>query len=118
ITFYQEATRRIEKLPGVERVAVGNVVPWRDTSSLLPTFPFTAEGYTPAQGEENPRARLRNVTPGFFAALGVRMLTGRDFTDTDRGGDELVVIVSQSVAQRLFSNGDAVNHRVWWTDPL
>ena len=76
------------------------------------------EGYTPADGEENPRARLRNVTPGFFAALGVPIVAGRDFTDDDRRGSELVVIVSQSVAQRLFPNGDAVNRRLWWTDPL
>jgi putative ABC transport system permease protein len=117
IAFFQEATRRIEKLPGVERVAVGNFVPWRDAGSFGPGFQFAAEGYTPADGEENPHARLRNVTPGFFAALGVPMVAGRDFTDEDRGGHELVVIVSQSIAQRLFPDGDAVNHRLWWTDP-
>ena len=117
IDFFQEATRRIEKLPGVKRVAVGNVVPWRDAGSFGPGFQFTAEGYTAADGEENPHARLRNVAPGFFAALGVPMLAGRDFTDDDRGGRELVVIVSQSVARRLFPNGDAVNRHLWWTDP-
>ena len=116
IVFYEEATRRIEKLPGVQRVAAGNVVPWRDAGSFGPGFQFAAEGYTPADGEENPHARLRNVTPGFFATLGVPIIAGRDFTDEDRGGNELVVIVSQSVAQRLFPNGDALNHRVWWTD--
>jgi hypothetical protein len=61
---------------------------------------------------------LRIVTPGFFAALGVPIVAGRDFTDEDRRGQELVVMVSQSVAQRLFPNGDAVNLRFWWTDPL
>ena len=45
------------------------------------------------------------------------MLAGRDFTDDDRGNSELVTIVSQSVAQRLFPNGDAVNRKLWWTDP-
>ena len=45
------------------------------------------------------------------------MLAGRDFTDEDRGGSEPVAIVSQSVAQRLFPNGDAVNRQMWWTDP-
>jgi predicted permease len=118
IAFFQEAKGRIEKLPGVERVAVGNFVPWRDAGSLLPAFPFSVEGYGAADGEENPHARLRNVTPGFFAALGVPIVAGRDFTDEDRRGTELVVIVSQSVAQRLFPNGDAVNGRLWWTDPV
>jgi hypothetical protein len=84
----------------------------------MPSLAFTVEGYTPADGEENPHARLRNVTPGFFAALGVPLVAGRDFTEDDRGGRERVVIVSQSVAQRLFPNGDAVNRHMWWTDAL
>jgi ABC-type antimicrobial peptide transport system permease subunit len=46
--------------------------------------------------------------------LGVPILAGRDFTDNDRHGNELVAIVSQSVAQRLFPNGDAVNRRLWF----
>jgi len=117
IDFFQEATRRVKRLPGVQQVAVGNFVPWRDVTNLLPALPFAVEGYGRAQGEEDPRARLRNVTPGFFAALGVPLVAGRDFTDEDERGRELVVIVSQSVAQRLFPSGDAVNHRLWWTDP-
>jgi predicted permease len=118
IDFYEEAIRRVGKLPGVRHVAVGNFVPWRDTTSLLPALPFSVDGYSPAHGEEDPRARLRNVTPGFFAALGVPMVVGRDFTDDDGRGRELVVIVSQSLARRLFPNGDAVNRRLWWTSPL
>jgi predicted permease len=116
--FFERVTRRVRKLPGVEQVAVSNFVPWRDTSTLLPTLPFQIEGYAPEPGEENPRARLRNVTPGFFAALGVPLLAGRDFTDADRRGSEPVVIVSQSVAQRLFAGCDALDRRFQWTDPM
>ncbi len=118
IDFYQEATRRIAGLPDVVGVAVGSFVPWRDAGSFGPGFQFTVEGYKPADGEENPLARLRIVAPRFFAVLGVPMLAGRDFTDDDRGTSEPVSIVSQSVAQRLFPNGDAVNRHLWWTDPL
>src|SRR5207244_5649778 len=49
--------------------------------------------------------------------LGVPRPAGRDFTDEDRGGGELVVIVSQTFAQRMFPNGDALNRHMWWTDP-
>ena len=45
------------------------------------------------------------------------MLAGRDFTAEDRRGSERVVIVSQSFARRLFPNGNAVNRKLWWTDP-
>src|SRR5437667_7676042 len=116
IDFYQEATRRIGQLPGVDGVALGMFVPWRDAGSFGGGVQFAVEGYTPADGEENPRARFRVVSPRFFAVLGVPLLSGRDFTDDDRRGSELVAIVSQSVAQRLFPNGDAVNRHMWWTD--
>jgi putative ABC transport system permease protein len=116
--FFEEARRRIAELPGVERVAMGNFVPWRDAGgSFSGTTSFAVDGYTPTDGEEQLRARLRNVTPGFFAALGVPIVAGRDFTDEDQSKSEPVVVVSQSVAQRLFPNGDALNHHMWWTDP-
>ena len=110
-----EATRRISELPGVKGVAAGSFVPWRDVGSF-PRFQFTAEGYTPERGEEDPHARIRMVTPGFFAVLGVPVLAGRDFTDADRDGSERVVIVSESIAQRLFPNRNVVNRRLRWTD--
>jgi len=112
LTFFQEATRRIGELPGVQNVAAGMIVPWRDPSAGL-KFQFGFEGYQPADGEENPTCRMRPVSPRFFAVLGVPILAGRDFTDNDRNGTELVAIVSQSVAQRLFPNGDAVNRHLW-----
>ncbi len=118
IDFFDDATRRIGRLPGVAGVAAGMFVPWRDAGTLGPGTPFLVEGYRPANGEENPRARFRIVSPGFFAVLGVPILAGRDFTEADRGGSELVSIVSQSVAGRLFPNGDAVNRHLWFTDPL
>ena len=93
------------ELPGVERVAVGTVVPWRDAGFFAAQF--SAEGYAKANGEEDPRARFRTVSPGFFAALGVPIIAGRDFTDADRRDAEKVVIVSQSLAQRMFPSQDA-----------
>jgi putative ABC transport system permease protein len=117
MAFYQEATRRIGQLPGVDGVAVGSFVPWRDAGSFGAGFRFAVEGYKRADGEEDPIARLRIAAPRLFAVLGVPLVAGRDFTDDDRGGNEPVSIVSQSVAQRLFPDGDAVNRHMWWTDP-
>jgi predicted permease len=114
--FYREAIRRISVLPGVEQVALGTVVPWRDPGFFAAQF--IAEGYRKANGEDDPRARFRTVSPGFFSALGVRIIAGRDFNDSDRRDGERVVIVSQSLAQRMFPNMDAVNRRLMWTDPV
>ena len=115
--FYHHVVQRIGELPDVAGVALGSFVPWRD-KGILPSFQFRVEGHTPADGEENPHARLRSVSPGFFAVVGVPLLAGRDFTDEDRSGAEPVVIVSQSLAERLFPNGDAVNRKFWWTEAL
>jgi predicted permease len=117
VQFYQQAMSHIATLPKVEGVAAGSVVPWRDAGIYGPGVSFLVEGYTPADGEEHPRARLRIASPRFFDVLGVPLLAGRDFTDDDRATAEPVAIISQSVAQRLFPNGEALNRQMWWTDP-
>ena len=116
--FYKETMRRITELPGVDRVAVGTVVPWRDAGNFGPGFEFSADGYVREPGEEYPRARFRTISPGFFAALGVPLIAGRDFNEADRRGGEPVVIVSQSVAQRMFPTQETINRHMMWTDPV
>jgi predicted permease len=118
VNFYKEAIRRIEALPGVDNVALGTTVPWRDSDRFGPGFQYTADGHMHGPGEDDPRAQLQTISPGFFASLGVPIIAGRDFNDSDRRGVEPVVIVSQSVAQRMFPNQDAINHHIIWTDPV
>ena len=117
VGFYRETIRRITELPNVDQAALGTMVPWRD-EGFGPGFEFSVEGRVRAPGEEDPRARFRNVSPGFFAALGVPLIAGRDFNELDRRGSEPVVIVSQSVARRMFPNQDAVNRHLMWTDAI
>ena len=118
VRFYREALTRIGALPGVERVSIGTIVPWRDAGAFGPGFQFTVEGYAKGNGEEDPRARFRTVSPGFFASLGVPIIAGRDFNEGDRRDADRVVIVSQSLARRMFPNQDALNRRLMWTDPV
>jgi putative ABC transport system permease protein len=118
VGFYKESIRRIEALPSVDTVALGTVVPWRDAGSFGPGFEFSADGHVRADGEEDPRANLRIISPGFFAALGVPIIAGRDFNELDLRNGEQVVMVSQTLAQRMFPNGDAVGHHMMWTDPV
>jgi len=118
INFYREAIRRIDQLPGVDRVALGTQVPWRDSNSLGPGFQVAAEGHIKSAREEDPRILFRVVSPGFFSALGVPLIAGRDFNDEDKRGGEPVVIISQSAAQRLFPGQDPINRHIMWTDPI
>jgi predicted permease len=115
--LYREVTEQVAQLPGVDGVAGGLFVPWRD-SGQWPHIQFAVEGYTPADGEEDPYARQRSVGPGYFATLGIPIVAGRELTEADRIGTERVVIVSQSVAQRLFPNRDALNRKLWRTGSL
>src|SRR6516162_5758093 len=117
INFYREAIRRIEQLPGVDRVALGTQAPWRDTGFIF-DFQVAAEGHIKSQREADPRIGFRVISPGFFASLGVPLIAGRDFNDDDKRGGEPVVVISQSAAQRLFPGHDPINHQILWTDPI
>jgi hypothetical protein len=96
-------------------VSICATIPWRDKG--IGKVSFSADGFTPANGEELPRARFRVVSAGFFGVLGVPMYAGREFNADDKRGSEPVVIVSKSFADRAFPNGDALNHKMWWVDP-
>jgi putative ABC transport system permease protein len=128
VDFYKESMRRIDALPGVSKTAFGNMVPWRDPG-FGPGLQFSADGHVHAPGVEDPRAQWQAISPGFFAALGVPIIAGRDFNALDNRNDdnqnqdsqkqaEPVVIVSQTLAQRMFPNQDPINRHVYWTDPV
>jgi putative ABC transport system permease protein len=117
VDFYKEVIRRIDALPGVNKTAFGMVAPWRDAGSG-PTLQFCADGHDHSAGEEDPRAQYRVISPGFFAALGVPIIAGRDFNESDVQSKERVAIISQTLAQRMFPNQDPINRHVFWTDPV
>jgi predicted permease len=113
--FYREAQRRVSALPGVQHVSSSFGVPWRDGRALSISFTFSVEGAR-RDKDEDPRARFRSISPGYFETLGVPIVEGRDFRDSDRNGAERVVIISRSVAQRLFPGREAVDRHMQWTD--
>jgi len=115
--FYREAARRVAALPGVEHVAEGFSVPWRDDREQSISLAFAAQGARRADGQDF-RARFRSVGPGFFSTLGMPIQNGRDFNDGDKDGSERVVIISQGLANLLYPGQDAVNRKMWWTDPV
>ena len=116
--FYRDARTQVAALPGVEHAAASFSVPWRDTQPLSIALQFAMEGQTPQNGADYPRAQFRSVSPGYFETLGIPLLAGRDFRDSDRDDSELVVIVSESLAKRLLNGEDAVNRHISWNDPV
>jgi putative ABC transport system permease protein len=116
VDFYKESMRRIDALPGVTKTAFGVIAPWRDAKSIGIGLQFSGDGHV--HGKDDPRALWRTISPGFFAALGVPILEGRDFNDLDTQNGEPVAIVSETLAQRMFPGEDAVGRHVYWTDPV
>jgi predicted permease len=116
VDFYKESIRRVDGLPGVNTTSFGMVAPWRDGGFGF-GMQFSADGHAHVPNED-PRAHMRVVSPGFFASLGVPIIAGRDFNDSDGQKNDPVVIVSQTLAQRMFPNQDAINRHVYWTDPV
>jgi predicted permease len=117
VDFYKEIIRRIDALPGVNKTAFGMIAPWRDAGSG-PTLQFCADGHDHSAGQEDPRAQFRVISPGFFAALGVPIIAGRDFNELDGRSKESVAIISQTLAKRMFPNQDPINRHVFWSDPV
>ena len=114
--FDRDVKERVGAVPGVESVATGFSVPWRDSQGLNISFQFAVQGATRKNGEDDPRARFRSVSPNYFATMGMPLLEGRDFRDTDRQGSESVVIISQSLANMLFPGQEAIGRELHWTD--
>jgi putative ABC transport system permease protein len=113
VDFYKEAMRRIEALPGVNKTAFGILVPWRD--DFGPSLQFSTDLHV---DEDDPRPQFRIVSPGFFAALGVPIIAGRDFNELDVNDKELVAIISETLAHRMFPNSDPINRTLYLTDPV
>jgi putative ABC transport system permease protein len=112
LAYFEEMQRRIEQLPGVVDVGMGSQVPLRPNQFELE---IKAEGRDPVAGEPTPRAEYRTVTPEFFQVAGIPLLKGRAFESTDRRGTQRVVVLNQTLANRLFPNQDPIGRQVAWT---
>src|ERR1700687_2619411 len=117
VDFYKESVRQIDALPGVTETAFAMVAPWRDAGGGFGVgLQFSGDGHT--HGKDDPRALWRTISPGFFSALGVPIIAGRDFDARDDQNQEPVAIVSATLAQRMFPGQDPINRHVYWTDPV
>src|SRR5690242_9640431 len=105
--FHTALLERLTRIPGAS--AVGAVA-FRPMSGAGIMGDFVVEGPTPLP--HGYTVDKPTVSPGYFAALGIRILAGRDFTLADRAGAPGVVVVSRTVARRLWPNERAVGQRI------
>jgi len=103
--FFDTALARIRALPGVEGAGTIDTLPVMDGGSVQPVV---VEGKSEALPRDQPTAAIRKISPGYFGALGIPLLRGRDVDPSD--GD--VVLVSRSAARLLWGDADPIGHRV------
>jgi predicted permease len=109
---YNRMRDEIAALPGVVDVGIGSPVPLRSSEVR---FEVKAEGKALAVGEAMPRAEVRTANPEYFRAAAIPLLHGRPFATTDQRGSARVVIINQTLAQRLFPGEDPIGRRLAWT---
>jgi putative ABC transport system permease protein len=105
ISFVNNVLSRLNSLPGVESAAAANYLP---LTGFWGTRDFTIEGQTLGKDAVKPHADNRLVTPTYFSTMGIRLLGGRQFTESDRPGSEKVAIVNMTLANRYFGAKNAI----------
>ena len=104
--FFRNVIDKASALPGVEAAAAINQLPLGGGESLST---LEVEGHTQ---DSKTLFESRDITPHYFAAMGIPIVSGRDFTDADRTGSQRVAIVSRSLADKYFPGQDAVGKRL------
>jgi putative ABC transport system permease protein len=108
-TFFNQLVERLDNLPGVVQASAVNAVP---LGVVQITGEVAIEGAPPRPGQLNPTIGWRKSMPGYFEALGIPLLQGRDFTPRDDERAEPVVIVDRSSARRFWPNENPIGKRL------
>jgi putative ABC transport system permease protein len=106
--FYDELLAGLGRTPGVRSAAAATYVP---ASGFFHWTELKVEGYVPGPQDE-PITEIKQVTPGYFATLGITILEGRPFDDRDGTDGAKVVAVSESLARTYFPPDRALGGRV------
>jgi putative ABC transport system permease protein len=108
--FFEELRERVRRLPGVISEGAVTALPMNPVG-IDYDLPLEIEG-RPATAGQEPRVDYRVATPVYFRTLGIPLLRGRDFSETDRPDRPGVMIVNRALARRFFPGEDPVGKRV------
>jgi putative ABC transport system permease protein len=106
--YYEDGLRAAAALPGVQAAGGINILPTRGNYGLS----YFIEGYEPRAGEPHPSDQIRRVLPGYFAAMGQRVVAGRELTAADDAKAPPVALVNEAWVRRYFPRQDVVGRRI------
>jgi predicted permease len=108
-TFQDELIQRVRGLPGVEAAAYARAVPLGYGS--FSSTPIAIDGYEPPPNEQ-PTAEYNEVSPDYFATLGIPLISGREFTRADDENVARVAIVNQTMIARYWRGQNPIGQRL------
>ncbi len=109
--FYRELLAQLEAVPEIEAAGAVLVRPYRLGVIGQDAF-ILAEGQSEEEGESNPIVNWQVATPGYFRAMGIRLLSGRALEAADDERTEPVAVVSEGLARRMWPGEDALGRRI------
>jgi len=107
--FNKELLRRLRDLPGAQDAGLTSFLPATNNNN---NQTFVAEGYVAPKGEGMNLATAAQVVGDYLPAMGIPLLRGRFFTDADKAGAQLVLIVNRKLAQHYWPNQDPIGKRL------
>jgi predicted permease len=110
VQFTTEALRHLRGLPGVTAVGATDTIPFGDQHSDSVIF---AEGYQMKPGESVISPNRVVVSPGFFEAIGAKLIRGRFFDEHDSADGSKVVIIDEKLAHRFWPDRDPIGRRMY-----
>jgi putative ABC transport system permease protein len=108
LAFYRSLRQQVKSLPGVTSAALINTLP---LDGRVAKRSFELEGHVVPGGEDAPLFWLDIVTPEYFRVMGIRVLSGREFTEADESGAPVAIIAAET-AKRFWPNGDPIGKHV------
>jgi putative ABC transport system permease protein len=115
LQFYQSLIDRLRSTPGVRSAGLTTNIPFVGDDN---TDNFIVEGHEPKSGDEGMQTQLLSITPGHLQVMGIPLLRGRDFLETDNSDSQLVAIVDETLARMYWPDGDALGKRVETTGDM
>lgn len=110
--FYTRLLERVRGLAGVESAAIARDVPLSGSGSADPSLNFIIEHRPALASADQPRAKFRAVSAGYFATMGISLRRGRAFSASDTERAPAVAIINDTLARQYFPNEDPLGKRI------
>lgn len=109
LQFYRSLFEQVATLPGVVSVGATSNLPFTGDEN---SDGYIVEGFEPPDGGDAPQAQLQTVSLGYFKTMGMSLLRGRDFLETDKEDTPLVAVIDDTLARRYWPDGNAIGKRI------